>query len=306
MVSPLAPTYGAWLVSVWFATILYGVGLLQTWLYFHWYSSDHWGVRLTVVALILLETLHISFLFASTYNSFVNNFGNASTIFMVTWLDSAQLLAGYLSAFIVQSYFAWCLFLLNKKQKKVTLLIMALALAQIGAGLAQTINITVLGTLLKIEATKPALIFQSAATLSCDAVITIALYLTLRSKRTGMDSTNTLLQKLTVIAVNRGAFTTLGAAVNMTLFLALPGTFYYLLGLMTSSKLYLNSMLATLNTRQHIKQTAHDSERAWNSIHLAGLSTVPNGTGTTMLTAYNSEDTKSNRILNGSLVENMI
>ena len=43
------------------------------------------------------------------------------------------------------------------------------------------------------------------------------------------------------------------ALLNLVLFLALPGTFYFFIGLMPSSKLYMNTMLATLNTRQHIR-----------------------------------------------------
>jgi hypothetical protein len=27
---------------------LYGMGLLQVWLYFHWYPRDNWGVKATV------------------------------------------------------------------------------------------------------------------------------------------------------------------------------------------------------------------------------------------------------------------
>ncbi|KAF9064974.1 hypothetical protein BDP27DRAFT_1405091 [Rhodocollybia butyracea] len=309
MANPLAPTYGIWLVSLWLATILYGVGMLQAWLYFHWYSSDHWGVKLTVVCLIVCETLHISCLFGATYDAFVNNFGDAGAIFIITWSEQTQLLAGFLSAFIVQMYFAWCIFLLSKKQKAVTLLIVTLAFAQIGAGLAQTIKSAILGSLLKIDSIKPVVIFQSVAALACDTVITLALYLTLRSKRAGMKRTDTLLQKLMLNAINRGALTTLAAAANIILFLALPGTLYFILGLLISSKLYMNSMLATLNTRQHLMQTMHASNEPWNSnsIHLTRLSTVPNRPlDTPTSTAFHPDDTKSTGVVKPDLVENMI
>ncbi|KAF9062022.1 hypothetical protein BDP27DRAFT_1337227 [Rhodocollybia butyracea] len=298
MASTIPSTYGAWLLAVWLATILYGAGVVQAWLYFHWYPNDHWGVRSTVTVLIVCETLHISFLFGATYNALINDFGDPLALFTITWMDSAQLLAGYLSAFIVQTYYAWSIYLLNKKQKTVTVLIMVLAFAQIGAGLAQTIDTTILGSLLKLDKTKPTMTFQSAATLACDTVITLALYLSLRSRRTGMEKTNTLLQKLMINAVNRGALTALAAAVTMILFLALPGKLYFLLGLMTSGKLYMNSMLATLNSRQHLMKTSADSERAWNSIQLGGLSTVPHGTGIpTTQTASHSDDTELNEIM---------
>ncbi|KAF9065554.1 hypothetical protein BDP27DRAFT_1366343 [Rhodocollybia butyracea] len=217
----LAPTYGIWLVSLWIATMLYGVGVLQTWLYFHWYSNDHWGVKLTllyswlyqVIFLLLSETLQISCLFGATYEAFVNNFGDESAIFFVSC--SCLLL----------------LFKLNKKQKAIVL-----AFTQIGAGLTQAIKAAIIGSLLEVDAIKTVIIFQSAATLACDAVITLALYFALRSKRSEMKRTNTLLQKLMLNGINRGALTTAAAAVNIILFLALPGTLYFILCLLTSSK----------------------------------------------------------------------
>ncbi|KAF9064704.1 hypothetical protein BDP27DRAFT_1450623 [Rhodocollybia butyracea] len=310
MVSPLAPTYGIWLTSMWLATILYGMGLLQTWLYFHWYSQDHWGVRMTVICLIVFETLQITFFFGATYAALINNFGDFPALFVITWVDSAQLLAGYLSAFTVQMYFAYCLYLLNKKHKIVTVLIMALALTQIGAGVAQTIKTTILGSFLTIDSTKQITSLQSASALACDLVITVALYQTLKSKKNGLKDTNTLLQKLMINAINRGALTAVAAAINLTLFLALPGTFYFFLGLMTSSKLYMNSMLATLNTRQHIMRATQSSDHAWNSIHLAGLSTASSETGTQMVTRLNRDGTElagiESGIMKPNFVENMI
>ncbi|TFK32667.1 hypothetical protein BDQ12DRAFT_771671 [Crucibulum laeve] len=48
MPSSLDSTYGIWLIALFLETmydVLYGAGLLQAWLYFHWYSKDHWGVK---------------------------------------------------------------------------------------------------------------------------------------------------------------------------------------------------------------------------------------------------------------------
>ncbi|KAJ3885916.1 hypothetical protein GG344DRAFT_82216 [Lentinula edodes] len=297
MPSPLAPTYGIWLASMFLATILYGMGLLQAWLYFHWYSKDHLGVKLTVLASILFETFQITTFFAATYDTLIHDFGNVPALFIITWMDSAQLIAGYMSAFTVQIYFGYCLYLLNKKQVFVTGLIMALALTQIGTGIAQTVRTTMIGSFLEINNTKQITSLQSAsalASLACDVAITTALYMTLRSKRTQVKATNTVLQTLMINAVNRGVLTAVAAAINLILFLALPGTFYFFLGLMTSSKLYMNSMLATLNTRQHITQAMNNTERPWHSIQMQGLPAVSsNITGSRTFAALVFDDTES-------------
>ena len=112
---------------------------------------------------------------------------------------------------------------------------------------------------------------QAATALATDLAITIALCFTFQSFKSGMQScvsclpspfhfltnfsasTNAVLNNLIMYAVNRGVLTSLCALLNLVLFLALPGTFYFFIGLMPSSKLYMNTMLATLNTRQHIR-----------------------------------------------------
>ncbi|KAJ7048946.1 hypothetical protein C8F01DRAFT_1239124 [Mycena amicta] len=52
-------------------------------------------------------------------------------------------------------------------------------------------------------------------------------------------------------AINRGAFTMIFAIINIALFLMTPGTFYFMIGILISDKLYMNSLLAILNTREY-------------------------------------------------------
>ncbi|THU97255.1 hypothetical protein K435DRAFT_965568 [Dendrothele bispora CBS 962.96] len=274
--SPLAPTFGIWLVSLFLATILYGIALLQTWLYFHWYSSDSWAVKSTVIFLLLLETLHICFFFAGTYHALIDHFGLFELLTEISWLDSAQLLLGYLSAFVVQVYFGYRIYLLDKKKIVITGFIMALALTQIAAGLTQTVKVVQLGDLKLLDTTKQITSVQSAASLFCDIVITATLYLTLRGKKGPVRATNNMLKTLMTNAINRGLVTAVAAGINLVLFLAIPGTFYFFLGLVPSSKLYMNSMLATLNTRRHVAKIQYDSENGWHSIPIG---TLPSSAG---------------------------
>jgi len=155
---PLDSTLGILLISLFLENILYGCGLLQTWLYFHWYPKDHWGIKMMVILLVIFETLQITLVFAGTYRLLITNFGSYILGPWVTWLE-VQMLAGYLSAFTVQLYFAYSLYILNKKQKLAAILIVILALTSIGAGLAQIIiSLT--------RTTSPSLFFQSIQTVS--------------------------------------------------------------------------------------------------------------------------------------------
>jgi len=191
-------------------------------------------------------------------------------------MDPAQIISGYLSAFLVQIYFAYCIFRLKKGNPTVVIVIVALALTQVAAGITEGAQMAGLVFFSKLDSIKATICIQSVATVLCDILITVTLCVILHSKKSSIKSTNTALGKLIVFGINRGAFTSLAAAVNLILFLAVPGTFYFFLGLTVSSKLYMNGLLSTLNTRQYVANSSHlshaNSSHPWQSIPLGQVS----------------------------------
>ncbi|KAF7969465.1 hypothetical protein HWV62_27247 [Athelia sp. TMB] len=83
-----------------------------------------------------------------------------------------------------------------------------LALLQISAGIAQTTISGELGYFSLLGTTKNVTTIQSGATAACDLSITIILCYVLHGSRTGIKSTDALLDKLIAYAINRGALTT--------------------------------------------------------------------------------------------------
>jgi len=190
----------------------------------------------------------------------------------------------YLSEVTVQSYFAYVVYTLSDRRLAPIVPIMLLALLGIASGLGVTIVMATYGiahggiALTALPVTKTLFNLQLPATFACDLLITISLFITLRGKKpniaSGIDDmypalaqTNTMLQKLMVNAVNRGFLTTITAALTLILFLALPGTFYFYLGALPSSKLYMNSLLAMLNSRQYVAESSRNTAGS-NSIRL--------------------------------------
>ncbi|KAF8971823.1 hypothetical protein BDZ97DRAFT_1913720 [Flammula alnicola] len=288
MGSPLDSTFGIWLVSIFFQTLLQGCGMLQAWLYFHWYSKDHWGIRAMVASLVVIETFQSIIFFQVTYLYLIDGFGNVTGLLKIRWQDSAQLFAMYLSAFTVQMYFAYCIYaFLEKKNKVIPIIIVVLGLTEIGSGLAQTI--ITLQSFEQLSTTKPVTTLEAAAALLCDITITVSLVCNLGKRKGGVKSTNSILNTLMVNAINRGVLTAICAALNMILFLVLPDTFYFFIGLTLSGKLYMNSALATLNSRRHIVKKAHMNDSDW---------TIPMGTLSTRRSTTTDEDGRLRVIVN--------
>ncbi|KAJ6579634.1 hypothetical protein DFH09DRAFT_1147114 [Mycena vulgaris] len=278
MSSPLDSTYGVWLVSLFLETLLYGMGVLQTWIYFADRPTDTAYIRSTVLLVLVLETIQVVFFFRSSYFRFVERFGQLQLDLI--WADSLQLLAAYLSAFVVQLFFASRIYkLTNGRRRKFSLsaigiyTIFTLALVQIMAGIAQTIISYELRSFEKLDETKPVTTLQAAASLACDLLITAYLCIFLTSQKGEMMKTNSMMDMLIHDAINRGTLTALSSGLTMVLFLALPDTFWFFLGLAPSSKLYMNSMLATLNTRQRIRDKIASADKGWNSIPLGNVTT---------------------------------
>ncbi|KAJ3753750.1 hypothetical protein F5878DRAFT_725961 [Lentinula raphanica] len=302
----VASTLGVWITSFFLATILYGMGFLQAWLYFHWYPNDGWKLKTLVVTVVVLETVQVTTFYAATYNVLITHFGNWTNVLAIGWLHSAQLLAGYLSAFVVQMYFVCTIWLLNEPgiQRWVfTVPIVVSAVIELAMTLGQTIAITFISSFTQIGKTTWIYSLLSACTFTCDVLIALTLYLTLMGKKKSIQEiagvqyfpsrSNAIIRKLTIYTVNRGVLTAVAAAINLILFLAIPNTFYYFVGLLTSSKLYMNSMLAALNSRQYIARVSEDeAAQCWNSIPVPALAsdnTQSRATNVTSTLDYHEE-----------------
>ncbi|KAF9005014.1 hypothetical protein BDQ17DRAFT_1408399 [Cyathus striatus] len=284
-ISASPATYGTWLASLYLETMydifnssiwtlnmsfrLYGCGILQAWLYFHWYPKDHWGVKTMVAVLVILETIQEATFFESTYRAFVLHPGDINALFTIAWEDSTQLLSEFLTAFVVQIYYlGFSIYTSDKKEKNAAPSTLTLALIQIGASIAQTTVTQLLGSLVKLKKTRGIITAQASAAALCDIVITILLLRTLDRKKSAIKSTNSMLNMSIVNVVNRGILFALCAFMYITLFWSSPRTFYFFLALVPHSKLYMNSALAMLNTRQHISQITRNE---WHSVQMKTL-----------------------------------
>ncbi|KAK6974664.1 hypothetical protein R3P38DRAFT_2583681 [Favolaschia claudopus] len=223
------------------------MGILQTWNYFAARHTDAMAVQTTASRdnTIVLLTVQVIFFFISSYIYF------SSRIHRLTE-GRSRLSAAAFGIYII----AYLCIL----PQRVTYL---------------CLSRYELRSFLKLGTTKPITTLQSAASFACDILITTYLCLFLKSQKGDMIKTNLMMDRLIHDAINCGVLTALSSGMNMVLFLAVPDTFWFFLGLAPSSKLYMNSMMATLNGRHQIRKTFNDKE--WNSIPIGTLATSPGG-----------------------------
>ncbi|KAJ4473580.1 hypothetical protein J3R30DRAFT_3406489 [Lentinula aciculospora] len=269
----VASTLGIWIIAFFLATILYGMGILQAWLYFHWYPKDGWKLKSLIVVIVLLETVQVATFFAATYNVLIRHFGNWVAVLDITWRNYSQV--------------EWL---------RNTTLGFHDSNRTIISGSNGNVPSTFISSFAQIDTTTWIYSLLSASTFTCDVLIASALYVTLSGQRIAgaqyfPTRSNTIIRKLTIYAINRGVLTAVAALINLILFLTIQNTFYYFIGLLTSSKLYMNSMLAALNSRQYISQSSEDeAARCWNTIPIQVLDPEPRtARATTSSRGYNEE-----------------
>ncbi|KAJ7218658.1 hypothetical protein GGX14DRAFT_595533 [Mycena pura] len=283
----LPSTVGIWLVTAFVEAILQGMGMLQGFLYvcvvravlgpyhdsdsyFTWYHKDPWSVKATVALLLAIECVQMGASIGVVYEWFITGFGDLDNLDVIHWQDFLQLPSLYLSMFVTQVHFARSIYQcvlpkplhipeslrlatttpVDRKHIFLPSLILVLSLLAIGGGIAEVIAVIKVSRYSKLSATNSTYLLQTAAALAADILITFGLCWRLRKRRSEFQSTNKILNFLILTAINRSVFTMFFAILNMILFLTRPGTFAFMIALLISDKLYMNSLLAMLNTRQ--------------------------------------------------------
>ncbi|KAI1788895.1 hypothetical protein LXA43DRAFT_1023780 [Ganoderma leucocontextum] len=92
----------------------------------------------------------------------------------------------------------------------------------------------------------------------CDIVIAAALCYYLHSKRTEFRGTNSMIDRLIIYAVNRGALTALCQTGEMITAIARPDRYIYVPFGILSGKLYCNTLLATINAQKSIRKDGNN------------------------------------------------
>ncbi|KAJ7070226.1 hypothetical protein B0H15DRAFT_119664 [Mycena belliarum] len=267
----LPNTFGLWLAALLFASILLGMALLQVYLYFYWYHNDSWGIKATVITITALEITQSGLFYSSLYVVLIDGFGNFPGLDVIPWQSVGQLFFLYLATFVAQAYFSYLIYKLQKDKILFPIVIFFLSVAGLGAGIAQTVLSIKVKHFSELPSTSATSNAQAALALACDILITVGLCGRLNSSRTGVQSTNEMLNFVIMTAINRGILTMVTAALNIILFLTQPGTFYFMLVLLLSGKFYMNSMLAMLNTRKHAQALSQFGRTTVDHISMGSL-----------------------------------
>ncbi|KII90807.1 hypothetical protein PLICRDRAFT_39397 [Plicaturopsis crispa FD-325 SS-3] len=267
-VTPLTlfQTVGALEIGVWLSTFLYGCQTFQTYFYFtRRCYADPLPMRLFIGLLWLFEMAHTISASQSIWSMTTTDFGHPDQLFMthsLTGLYISVLIADLLGP-SVQAFYSWRIQRFSGNIY-VTALCLVLLLGRVVAGVSLMIIGFRTQNIEEFEEAAPWL-FMVVMILSAvtDIIIAVSMCFYLRQRRQNtFRKTAALLDKLMYWTVQTGLITSVATTFELCFFLAMRSTFVWIAPQLTITKLYSNTLLATLNGRETLKRMNQSSNIA--------------------------------------------
>ncbi|KAJ3554847.1 hypothetical protein NM688_g2896 [Phlebia brevispora] len=247
-------TLGAVFVGNMFVAVLYGVSCVQIYMYHHRSVRDSRIMQAVIYFLWILDTLQLAFWTDAIYYYSVTNYFNPPALQYSPWSFWADYIVGVLSDAIVTSVYTYRLWRLRGRFAVAQLIVQCAYLYGHSFRLYRLIWL---------------MIADFAAKGVGDTCIAIALWITLRRKRTGVRRTDTLIKTLVLYSMSTCTLTSVSVMGTIIVFAIAPLTLIYDAFAVVSPKLVFNSLLAFLNTREAFAATASVDQPL--SIHLSRL-----------------------------------
>ncbi|KAI0821119.1 hypothetical protein BC629DRAFT_1587432 [Irpex lacteus] len=258
---PLDSTLGAAYVGNVVAAVLYGITNLQTYSYFE-RNRDPISLKIIIFILWVLDTLHLLLISHTLYFYTVTNFSNIFTAEKVTWSIMTHVAVTGISDFLVRMVFASRVYRFSGYKKWLLATIIVPSFVVFGEhpcfSIAFTIRGWQIGTYDGLFEISWILYTAFGAGVFVDGAIAISLCVLLVQRKTGIRRTDSMVRSLMLYSINTGALTSICALAVLITYATMPRNFVFIAFYFVLPKLFLNSLLATLNAREKLRANGSD------------------------------------------------
>ncbi|KAF8896743.1 hypothetical protein CPB84DRAFT_1781731 [Gymnopilus junonius] len=245
------------------ATVLYGMTSVQAFIYFCNSKGDTLLVKSMVMFLWLLDTLHFVFIAQSLYFYVIDNFGDYGALEFLTWTILASIYVTNISDLVARWFFARRIYLFCRERnlkivgRALVTAIIILSLLVFGCGYGFASRGFILKTYQRLNKISPLLYTSLGTAVIADTTIAVSLCILLFQSRIGFESNkmDSVLVVLMVFSINTGLLTSLCAIACFVTYTIWPQRLIYIGVYFTLSKLYVNALLASLNTRNRLRRS---------------------------------------------------
>jgi hypothetical protein len=225
------------------------------------YPSDRKRLKALVLTIWFLDTCHTICIWLSLWSYFIDNYGNLSDINNIPWALALSILFPAILTFFVHNFFALRIFMLSKRNYYLTIPIVVLAVLRVVSATVTTAFMLHLHTFTRFRA-DVRFIFTTGLALSTavDVIITGSLYALLQSSRSGMATLDAVIDALIRYTFETSTLTCAGTIASMLCWAIIPNNLIFMGLHFVIGKLYANSLLVALNTRESIRR-AHSQDK---------------------------------------------
>lgn len=262
----LANTFGALFIGVVLAAVLFGVTIVQVFIYFQTHSGT--GItfyKLVVIFLWILDALHLALIVHCVYFYLVINYANISALTEVVWSSKLQQVVAVLSIVVGHLLYVHRIWTVSKGRSKVLPIIVGIAVILIsGLGIAvvwfiyQEIHVAT-----NIVKTEWITYVYLGTVAFVDVLIASSLCYLLATSRTGSSRLDLFITRLMIYIINTGCLTSMCSMTVIILCAVMPNNYLFEAVDFLLIKLYVNSYIALLNARYYSQPqagTMHSSD----------------------------------------------
>ncbi|TFK36159.1 hypothetical protein BDQ12DRAFT_725456 [Crucibulum laeve] len=240
--------YGPMLIGVFLNMILYGILVVQMYEYYRTFKKDTAWLRYLILYLFIVETINTGFNMGMMYEPLILKFGTDEAIKNFPIMLIAEPLLIVCISTPIQVFIAWRLGKIIESWR-IPSVIGLLALCSFCGGIWTAVEISIVRVFArKPELHTPALVWLVSAA-AADILITASLTQSLYTRKTGYAKTDAVISRIIALTIQTGLITAIAALADVLFFLVLPKITINLICDFALTKLYVNSLMSTLNAR---------------------------------------------------------
>ncbi|KAJ6483311.1 hypothetical protein C8R45DRAFT_1215155 [Mycena sanguinolenta] len=254
-------SYGVLLLSIVISSVLYGAGVLQFWIYIRKYHAKDSLILTTLVSLVLIfDTCQLALLCHGGYKYLVSSITHTEIYFSVVNSLMIEVFFGCAIATLVQQFYCWRIYKIGNRLL-VAAAVSLLSFTSSAALIVYGVKAVQLKFLYQVAEMKTLSITSMTLTAVTDVAISVSMVILLHASKTGYKRTTDLINRLMIFTFNTGLPPAISAILCAVTIILYPNTFIFILFFLLLGRLYTNSLLVTLNTRDYIRTANDDLEQ---------------------------------------------
>ncbi|KDR69216.1 hypothetical protein GALMADRAFT_924903 [Galerina marginata CBS 339.88] len=263
-------TWGAALIGMILASILYGITTLQLYIYFNNYPNDERRLKILAIVTWLLDTTSLVLVCNGVYTYLVTDMHQRKELLKVNRsLDLDPLIMGCIGL-LTHTYLGARVWRVCNKNTFLAMVLGILTCSLFGVAVAATVMSFEFTYWSEKASMKPLALAGTVLLVLLDTLIAsiLCIYL-VKQRATGRDLRR-VVRRVIIFAINTGLASSVLSVVNLVMFFAFPETMIFLATNFIFSKVYANCLLANLNARESLRSKGYLDDDA-PSLNLSAL-----------------------------------